>query len=109
MHAAGAGKGMVDAGVTIDFYIVAAGKRVPDFFHRLRGRVFILAGEVQYHRNLDPGRFIQILFDGYAIVADRAIDAAARCREISEPAAETESERTDFARHFRARAQRAYC
>jgi hypothetical protein len=52
---------------------------------------------VQHHRTLDPRGDVELLVDCDAVIADRAIDAGMRRREIGKLAAEAEAEGADLA------------
>src|ERR1700733_10720331 len=76
-----------------------------DLLPRLRRREAIEFREVENHRALDLRGLAQIGFDADAIIANRAIDIGSRRDQISELAAETETQRADLADAFRPRAQ----
>ena len=63
---------------------------------------------MQHHGHPDFRRLVQILIDGYAVIAYRAIYTAARRSQIREPPAQTESQCADLARDFSPRTQRAH-
>ena len=72
------------------------------------GTILVLAGEVQHQRAADLVLLVQMSLDADAVIADRAIHAGARRRQIGELAAQAVAERADLAGAFRPAAQRLH-
>src|SRR5438552_16494123 len=87
------------AGIDEDLDLLAAGEGGADLGYRRLADMRVGAAEMQLQWHLD--RFVEILVDAAAIVADRAIDARARRRQVGQPAAEAEAQRADLAPAFR--------
>src|ERR1700733_6580859 len=96
---------MVAPRIKIELDVRSLGESGLDLLPGLRRCKTIELGEVENHRALDLGGLAQIGFDADAIIANRAIDIGSRRDQISELAAETETQRANLADAFRPRAQ----
>src|SRR5690348_17033693 len=94
------GKGVVATRIEVELDVVAALESSLDLLARRGGCVFVEFGEMEDHRSLDLAGFRNIGLDADAVIADRAVHVGSRGDEVSEFAAEAETERTDLAFAF---------